>query len=533
MLLILLSLPALVLGAAGSSTAGAASPVTIGPTDDGSVPLVTGTSCSFGGAGCAVPAAPEATYQVTSPVANGGNLAIGDTFTVEWQVYEPGGYSASPTAGPVLTWTLPAPSGTQIDGPVSTSSTGLQSPTAGQGSVAGAGACTSSTCATRTTAPGLQQINGASFGGSPYTLPQPVGALTTVWNESSGPTVGTDGLYLDLTFTAKVTTPGPVTLGGFPALTATGLTSVAVAPPGGVSFTAVDSNPPTVTDQQFTVSAGTSETLHVLATATVGAFPIDPTTVTVVTAPQFGTATVNTDGTINYTNTSSSSLTDAFTFTVADSLGGVSKPATVSLTMALPLVVTSASNLSPGLILQQPVAVPTVVLGSSLGGSPCAGPITLTGQAQIACGQLTPVTVLNDGGADAGWTLTGQVSDFLDPTVNGPTTCDTPASVSNHCIPGGDLGWSPTASVVAPVAGYAAQVSSGATLPAPAPVPSGTTPSPVTGLGSVPQVLCQAPANASQGMFTCGAGLSLAVPASAAEPISPGYQATITLTLSY
>jgi len=529
---LVLAVPALVVATIDSSPARGATPTVLGPTDAGSVPLVTGTSCSFGGTGCPITAAPEATYQVTSPVPNGGTLSIGDKLTVQWQVYEPGGYSATPAAGPVLTWTLPAPSGTQIEGQVSTSATGLLSATAGQGSASGAGACTNSSCASHSTAPGLQQVDGAPYGGSAVTLTQPTNTLTTVWNESSGPTVGTDGIYLDLTYTAKVTNPGTVTLAGFPALTATGLASVAVAPPAGLSFTAVDQSPPVVTSQQFTVPASTPTTLHVLATATPGILPIDPTTVTVVTPPQFGTATANPDGTITYTNTSTSSLTDSFTFTVADTVGGVSKPATVSLTMTLPLDLVSASSLPPGLILQQPTAVPTDVLGTPVTGSPCGGTTTLIAQPQVACGQLTPVTVVNSGGVDSGWTLSGQVSDFLDPAVTTPGACDTPATFTNHCIPGGNLGWVPTASVVAPVAGYPAQVTPGSAVASPEGVPAGTTLAPLSGLGSAPQVLCQAPANASQGLFTCGAGLTLAVPASTSVPIAPGFQATLTLTLS-
>ena len=107
----------------------------IGPTDSGALTLVTGTSCSFGGSGCPVSGAPEATYEVDSPVPNGGTLVLGDTFSVQWQIFEPGGYSATGDGGPDLTWTVPAPSGAVIDGPVTTSATGLASRTVGTGSL--------------------------------------------------------------------------------------------------------------------------------------------------------------------------------------------------------------------------------------------------------------------------------------------------------------------------------------------------------------------------------------------------------------
>jgi len=588
-----------------------------GPTDAGAVPLASGASCSFGGATCPVTTPPEATYQVTSPVPNGGDLVIGDTFTVQWQVYKPGMYSTAPGGGPLVSWTVPAPAGTVIEGPVTTSTTGLLSPTAGQGSLLGAGACTDATCTTHSQPTGLININGQSYIGTnpAYVASQPLTSLTTTWADSSSPTVGSDGLYLDLTYTVKVVAPGAVTLGGFPSITGTGLSSVAVADPGGISFTAIDPTPPTVsittpvngasytygqavaaaytcsdpivtitscvgtvangadidtttatpgsihtfsvtaTDSvgntatstveyyvaatppttnpsSYTVATGSSATLHVLSADTPTDYAIDPTTVKIVSQPAYGTATVNTDGTITYTNTNVLSLTDSFTYTVADIVGNVSTPATVSITMQPPLDVVTASSLPQGLILQQQTAVPTDVLGATLGGGTCSGPpVTLDGQTQSACGQLSPVTVINDGGVDGGWTLSGQVSDFVDPSAPAGTTCNSVLNFSNRCIPGGNLGWSPTATITAPLAGYPGQVQAGGVI-----APVGTATSgpvqPQAGLSAAPQVLCQAPALASQGSFSCGAGLVLPVPASAAVPQAPGYQATLTLTLS-
>ncbi len=588
-----------------------------GPTDAGPVTLATGTSCAFGGTGCPVVTPPEATYQVTSPVPNGGDLVLGDTFTVQWQVYKPGMYSTAAGGGPLVTWTLPAPPGTVIEGPVTTSTTGLLSPSAGQGSLLGAGACTDATCTTHTQPTGLINVNGLSYIGTnpAYVATQPLTSLTTTWADSSSPTVGTDGLYLDLSFTVKVVTPGAVTLAGFPAITGSGLSSAPVPAPGGVSFNAIDPTPPTVsittpvdggrytygqavpaaytcadplvtitscvgtvadganidttsaapgsihtftvtaTDSvgntatstveyyvvatppvanptSYTVATGASATLPVLTVDVPTDYPINSSTVTIVTPPAYGTVTVNPNGTVVYSNTNPLSLTDSFTYTVADIVGNVSKPATVSLTMQPPLDVVTASTLSPGLILQQKTAVPTDVLGATLGGGTCSGPpVTLDGQAQSACGQLSPVTVLNDGGVDGGWTLSGQVSDFVDPGAPSGTTCNSVGSFSSNCIPGGNLGWSPVASVTAPLTGYPAQVQAGAVI-----MPAATTTTgpvaPPAGLSAGPEVLCQAPALASQGSFTCGANLVLPVPASAAVPQAPGYEATLTLTLS-
>ncbi|MHB1880185.1 MAG: Ig-like domain-containing protein [Acidimicrobiales bacterium] len=590
----------------------------IGPTDAGTVPLATGTSCSFGGTGCAAPAPPEATYEVTAPTANGGNLVMGDTFTVTWQVYKPGAYTTTASPGPFLTWTLPAPTGTVIEGPVTTSAVGLDSPTAGQGSLTGAGACTDATCTTHSTPTGLLLVNGTSYTGNAYNPPGPLSSLTTSWVESSNPSVGTDGIYLELTYTVKVTAPGTVSLPGFAPITApTGLASVTVGPQTGVSFTVIDPTPPTIsitspTDggrygfgqsvpasfscadpvvtvtscvgtvatgsnidttssqpngihtftvtaadsvgntatstveyfvvatppvanpQTFSVALGGSAALPVLSSDTATDYPIDPQTVTIVTPPTYGTVTVNPNGTVLYTNDHASSLTDSFTYTVADTAGNVSNVTTVSLAIVPPLDVQTASSLPPGLILQQPSAIPTDVLGSTVSsGGTCTGaPLTLDGQPQSACGQLAPVTVINDGGVDQGWSLTGQVSDFVDPSAGSSVSCNVPTSYVNVCIPGGNLGWTPEASVNASLPTSPAQVIPGAVIDPASVFAPGTAVSPPHGLSSAPQMLCQAPAGASLGSFSCGAGIVLPVPASAAAPSLPGYQATLTLTLS-
>ncbi len=509
-----------------------AAPVTtvIGPVDAGTVSLATGSSCSFGGTGCAAPTPPEATYELTAPTALGGNLVMGDTINVQWQVYKPGAYTATPSAGPLVTWTLPAPAGTVIEGPVTTSTTGLLSPTAGQGSFADSGACSDSTCTTHSTPYGLELINGQGYSGNPYVPASPVTSITSVWDESSMPTVGTDGIYLYLSYTLKVIAPGTLTLGGFPAITATafGLSTVPVTTPASVNYTGVDPTPPTVaittpgsgarydygqsvpaaytcadpvvtitsctgtvavgspidttsaqpgsihtftvtaTDsvgntttsmaeyfvvatppntapESYVVPAGASATLDVLAPDTATDYPIAPATVAIVTPPQYGTATVNSDGTVVYTNTNTSSLVDSFQYTVADTVGDVSIPTTVSLTMQQPLDIATASTLAPGLILQQTTPLPVDTLGAALSGPTCSGrSVELSGEPQLACGQISPVEVINDGGSNVGWTLSAQAGDFNDP-ADPNLTCDTPATYSNHCIPGGNLGWSPQA----------------------------------------------------------------------------------------
>jgi hypothetical protein len=163
---------------------------------------------------------------------------------------------------------------------------------------------------------------------------------------------------------------------------------------------------------------------------------------------------------------------------------------------------------------------------------------------------MTPVKVTNARGSDAGWTLTGQVSDFLDPAVGPTTTCDTPATYSNHCIPGGNLSWGPLAAVAHDVVpGDVAQVAAGPAVAPPSVLAavlasSGplaghklqanpvAEPSPTAGLHTSAQTLCSAASTTSGGTFECGANLVVAVPASAFAPGAPGYQATLTLTLA-
>lgn len=204
--------------------------------------------------------------------------------------------------------------------------------------------------------------------------------------------------------------------------------------------------------------------------------------------------------------------------------------------------------------MQQSQAQPIDPLGSMDGSSCSATPLLLGGQAEDSCGQLAPVTITNAAGSTAGWSLTGQVSDFVDPSAPSSTTCDTPADYSELCIPGGDLGWSPTATVDSVLPGSSAVVQPGGAV-GPAPMtaanpslpgaryplawdlwPSvsapGITVKPPAGLHDTPQVLCQSTTASSGGSFTCGAGLILPVPASTAASSGPGFQATLTLTLS-
>lgn len=298
-----------------------------------------------------------------------------------------------------------------------------------------------------------------------------------------------------------------------------------------------------------------------------------------------GTCTVqalsNADCEVTYTNTANAA-SDSFNVQLVSS-GGNSVDIPVSVTIiAHPSVcdVTAQPSCTLAQIVEVPVTgadlsmaqatgLPEDVLNHTLNNSlQCVGAaITLNGQPQLACGAMFPVTVTNARGTDAGWTLTGQVSDFLDGVAPAGTTCDTIATYTNHCIPGGNLVWDPVAGVAhGIVPGDTAEVTPGA------PILSGLavqTPSlaqaaalhdlltqtagqalaafgvqtqtnPVTevsppgGLHNGAQTLCVTTSGQSGGTFVCGAGLVVAVPASAAANFGAddGYEATLTLTLA-
>ena len=96
--------------------------------------------------------------------------------------------------------------------------------------------------------------------------------------------------------------------------------------------------------------------------------------------------------------------------------------------------------LQPGPItLAQSSSLPVDIFGTC---SQTPGPVQITGNAQVACSAVNPLTVTNQTGLDTGWTLTGQTTDFVDPAdANTPlNNCDTTATFNNHCIPGGNLG---------------------------------------------------------------------------------------------
>jgi hypothetical protein len=132
--------------------------------------------------------------------------------------------------------------------------------------------------------------------------------------------------------------------------------------------------------------------------------------------------------------------------------------------------------------------------------------VTLNGFDQIIEGALNTATVTDARGSGSGWSLTGQVSDFVG---------------GSGIIPADNLGWVPSASAIAsslPTApGSTSVVGAG---PA-------ATPGAGTGLADA-KLLCSTAPGSSGGAFTCGADLKLGIPASTRLGT---YVGVLTLTL--
>lgn len=359
-----------------------------------------------------------------------------------------------------------------------------------------------------------------------------------------------------------------------------------------IAHTPIPEPPVVNTPQSATVSNGQCVTIPVLAGATAQNNTINDASLTVTGVPSVGVATVGpaTDpggnavpsGEISYcavTADNPLSLTsDSFTFTVAGtqptppaSTPAPSNTGTVNITINfLTCQATTAPcslnqllllPLQPGPItLEQPSSLPVDTFGTC---SQTPAEAQITGQAQVVCGAITPLTVLNQTGLDTGWTLTGQTTDFVDPAdKHALNNCDVAPSAgpppvtgtyNNHCIPGGNLGWNPVSAVAHDIVpGDTAQVTSGPALAVPAPIAAAVSANPLfegakvqanpvvepaanmgpTSLRAHPQTLCSTASGQAGGTFVCGGELQLAVPASVANPQAPGYEATLTLTLT-
>ena len=204
----------------------------------------------------------------------------------------------------------------------------------------------------------------------------------------------------------------------------------------------VPAQAPGANPDSATVGANESLNIAVLANDTDANGNINPATVTIVTGPTGGTATPNPDGTVTYANTNVAIGTDTFTYTIADMGGLVSNVATVTVD-----VLGNQCTATPDCSWSQVIEVD--VIGAALtmeqaGSDVQLGAITLNGQPQATTGSLNGLTIINRRGTDVGWDVTGQVTDFSDGTGVSACPANNPLTWDNHCIPGDNLGWTPT-----------------------------------------------------------------------------------------
>ncbi|MDT9295069.1 MAG: DUF4347 domain-containing protein, partial [Arthrospira platensis PCC 7345] len=95
----------------------------------------------------------------------------------------------------------------------------------------------------------------------------------------------------------------------------------------------VENQPPIANDDTVRVEPSQSVIIDVLSNDSDPDGVLVPDTVTVVDLPDYGTITVNPNGTITYSHDGSSTSTDSFTYTVEDDDGATSNEATVFLTI--------------------------------------------------------------------------------------------------------------------------------------------------------------------------------------------------------
>lgn len=295
---------------------------------------------------------------------------------------------------------------------------------------------------------------------------------------------------------------------------------------------------PVCTNESTSVGVTQSVPVNLVDNCTDVNGDIDLTTFT-LTAPSVGSIT-GSNGVYTYTAPASDpGAPVTMTFTVADSGGLVSNVGTLSITILANSCDATSAACSLTEIVVQPVIGTTMTL-DKVAGLVVMSPVVLNGQAQVSNGTLQDLTVTNARGTAAGWTLSGFVTDLGapgSPTITLPTgqtiaACSNAGSLGGAlgggnvpdrlCIPGDNMGWSPTAAIAHDViAGDVAQVAAG-----PADAASGADwltqlvaagAAGADGIGGLSEVnvLCSSPLNHSGGTFACDASLFLGVPASA------------------
>ncbi len=228
---------------------------------------------------------------------------------------------------------------------------------------------------TYTNLAGYDVYSATSLAG-PYTL------LT-----SSAPTTGTT--YTDTTFSTTGSTYYRVA-----AVDSTtqdqslGATAAVTISSSGGGGGGTPTGNPVVSPESATTQAVTPVTINVLQDATDTGGALNPATVNVSTLPTSGTTSINTsNGAITYTPNPGFSGTDTFQYTVSDSTGAVSDPATVTITVtAAPVGDPVASNLSFSANEDAALTITTIPSSAFDNSSATIDPTTVTITQQPAHG---------------------------------------------------------------------------------------------------------------------------------------------------
>jgi hypothetical protein len=179
-----------------------------------------------------------------------------------------------------------------------------------------------------------------------------------------------------------------------------------VSAPGTVTITITPPTPPTAGPVTASTTASAPVTINVLASDSATAGALNPGSVTVASPPTHGSAVAQADGSILYTPAAQYTGNDTFTYTVADSLGDVSPPATVTITV------------TPGV----PPVVPPITAPIVGGQTNTINVIsTITGGAPLVPSSVTIVTPPTGGTASVN-TSTGEISYLPSPGFVGTDT---------------------------------------------------------------------------------------------------------------
>jgi hypothetical protein len=143
--------------------------------------------------------------------------------------------------------------------------------------------------------------------------------------------------------------------------------------------------PPTAGAVSAATSAAAPVSINVLSSDSTPQASLNPASVMVVTQPTHGTAVPQPDGSILYTPVAKFSGSDSFTYTVSDTLGDVSNPATVSITIAAGIPPVAPTVTAPAIGGQNNTID---VLANASGGAPLV-PSSVTIVTQPAGGAAT------------------------------------------------------------------------------------------------------------------------------------------------